>query len=429
MPIDPFSFKGVAGNPFSEMNRLNKLLSAADPLLNLQSTISKVNRFPGAIAGVDLSSLGEAWSDHARLTICTPNSCGWRPRAASVSRRSRLRPEAVPSSRSMVCSGRVWTPQPLSGLHPGVLKHQTFLEESMRAIRGTAYHDAALRSADLADRFKLPGFLDAHRMGRDMFADRLAVAGLTGSVFPGQWNDAGFLSAFGGAAAMANAMSSAPMMNEDIQGMMRSLASTGIPGNLDLSTYRGVLDAAGLILARWPVIRRLSPRERAERQAKRMRRYRQPPHVGKAKSLVHQYERYLREVIDELMTDRYGDDWADERLPVCAENPAWRGDARKLLSVWKRDGGAVLDHADYVHYRMIMTQENHFAEIFALGFGENPEVVCDLIARVRQLRAASHHARDDFTAQDLQDLRVTWKAITLGLKKLTVDMEMVFAEA
>ena len=347
MPIDPFSFKGVAGNPFSEMNRLNKLLSAADPLSNLQSTISEMNRFPGAIAGVDLSSLGDAWSDHARLTdlhseqlrLATQGSERFKAITAAAGGGAFSALDGMFGSRLDASA--------LSGLYPGVLKHQTLMEESMRAIRGTAYHDAALRSADLANRFKLPGFLDAHRMGTDMFADRLAAAGLTGSVFPGQWNDPGFLSAFGAAAAMANAMSSAPMMNEDIQGMMRSLASTGIPGNLDLPAYRGVLDAAGLILLRWPVIRRLSPRERAERHAKRLRRYRQPPQVGKAKSLVHQYERYLREVIDELMTDRYGDDWADERLPVCAENPAWRGDARKLLSVWKRDGGAVLDHADF----------------------------------------------------------------------------------
>ena len=131
------------------------------------------------------------------------------------------------------------------------------------------------------------------------------------------------------------------------------------------------------------------------------------------------------------MTDRYGDDWANERLGICAAIPALKGDAKKLLSVWKRDGGNVLDHADYVHYRMIMTQEDHFAEVFALGFGENPEVVADLIDKVRKLRAASHHAREDFTTQDLQDLQdlhVTWKAIALCLEALTVGMEMVFGE-
>ena len=136
------------------------------------------------------------------------------------------------------------------------------------------------------------------------------------------------------------------MITVDVQGAMRSLASAGIPSNLGLQAYRGVLGAAGLILPRWPTIRQLTPKERAERQAKQLRKHKQPPQIGKAKSLVHQYERYLRKVIDELMTDQYGDDWANERLAICASDPDSRSNARKLLSVWKREGGNVLDHAD-----------------------------------------------------------------------------------
>lgn len=426
MPIDPFSFKGAAGNPFSEMDRLHKLLSAADPVSKLQSAILQMKQSPGALGDVGLSSFHKTLPDYGRFTdlgteqlrLAAQGSDHLKAISAAAGGGS------FPAFEGALRSGL--DPSVLSDLYPGILKHHALMEDSMRAIRGTAYHDAALRSAELANKFRLPGVLDAHRIGTDMFADRLAVGGLTGSVFPGQWKDPGFLSAFGGAAAMASAMSSASMMNGEIQGMMRSLASAGIPGNFSLPAYRGVLDAAGLILPRWPVMRRLSSKERAERQAKRLRKYRQPPHIGKAKSLVHQYECYLREVIDELMTDRYGDDWANERLAVCAADPTLKGDAKKLLSVWKRDGGNVLDHADYVHYRMIMTQEDHFAEIFALGFGEDPEVVVDLIDKVRKLRAASHHAREDFTTQDLQDLHVTWKAIALGLEALTVGMEMVF---
>ena len=428
MPIDPFSFNGAAGNPFSEMDRLNKLLSAADPALKLQSAISKMTQRRGAIAGIDLSAFGGVLADHARFAGVHSEHL----RLASQGNEHFKAITAAAGGGAFSASGLMFGSRldaaGRSDLYPGILKHHALMEDSMRAIRGTAYHDAALRSAELANLFRLPGVLDAHRIGTDMFADRLAVAGLTGSVFPGQWKDPGFLSAFGGAAAMASAMSSASMMDGGIRGMMRSLVSAGIPGNFSLPAYRGVLNAAGLILPRWPVMRLLSPKERAERQAKRLRNYRQPPHIGKAKSLVHQYECYLREVIDELMTDRYGDDWADERLAVCAADPTFKGDAKKLLSVWKRDGGNVLDHADYVHYRMIMTQEDHFSEIFALGFGEDAEVVVDLIGKARKLRAASHHARENFTTQDLQDLHVTWKAIALGLEALTVGTEMVFGE-
>ncbi|MEJ1979034.1 MAG: hypothetical protein WDN49_25835 [Acetobacteraceae bacterium] len=331
MPIDPLLLKGTSGNPFSEMDRLNKLLSALDPVSKLQSAISKMVHLPDATAGLDLSPFHSVLSDHARfkalhsehLRLAIQGSERFKAITAAGGSGAFSALDDMFGSRLRAAG--------LSDLYPDVLKHQRLLDQGMLAIRGTAYHDAALRSADLANSFKLPGVLDAHRIGTDMFADRLAVAGLTGSVFPGQWKDPSFLSAFGGAAAMANAMSSGSMMNGDIQGAMRSLASAGIPDNFGLQTYRGVLNAAGLILPRWPVIRRLSPKERAERQAKRLRRYRQPPHVGKAKSLVHQYERYLREVIDELMTDQYGDDWADERLAVCAANPAWRGRCPKAI--------------------------------------------------------------------------------------------------
>lgn len=385
-----------------------------------------MSRLSGGTAGVDLTSLRGAWSDHARLTDLHFEQLRLATQGNERFKAITTAPGGgtFPAFDDMF--GSRLRAAGLSDLYPAAMKHHTLMEESMRAIRGSAYHDAALRSADLANKFKLPGFLDAHRIGTDMFADRLAAAGLTGSVLPGRWNDPGVLSAFSSAAAIANAMSAGSAMNADIQDLMRSFASAGIPGNLGLQTYRGVLDAAGLILPRWPIIRKLSAQERAKRQESRMRKYRQPPHVGRAKSLVHQYELYLREVIDELMTAEYGDDWADERLAICAEDPVFRRDARKLLSVWKRDGGNVLDHADYVHYRMILVQQDHFFAIFSFGFGDDPEVVADLIAKARQLRAASHHARNDFTPQDLQDLRVTWKAIALGLEMLTVGMEMIF---
>ena len=77
---------------------------------------------------------------------------------------------------------------------------------------------------------------------------------------------------------------------------------------------------------------------------------------------------------------------------------------------------------------MIMTQHEHFSDVFALGFGEDPLVLSYLIDKVRELRGASHHSQNTFTTQDLQDLHVTWKAIAIGLEALTLGVEMVFGE-
>ena len=112
MPIDPFSFKGAVGNPFSEMNRLNKLLSAADPALKLQSAISKMTQFRGAMAGVDLSPLRGAVADHARfagvhsehLRLAIQGNEHFKAiTAAAGGGASSLRPAS--------CSAHVWTPR------------------------------------------------------------------------------------------------------------------------------------------------------------------------------------------------------------------------------------------------------------------------------------------------------------------------------
>jgi hypothetical protein len=430
MRIDLFLSGGLAGHPFPEIERLKRLLDAADPMAKLRLTLPDLQGAMGGLVESNLSATRRAF-----------------PEAGSI---FGIAHPSIDALRLVVADGDHWTAvtdaaggralaafrdsfglpdiMALSEIGSEFHKEHALLANPLSGIRGTAYYDSALRSAGLAANLALPGYLDAYRLGTDAFADRLAVGGLVGAMAPGQWSDPGFLSAFGAAAAMASAMATGSAINSDVMNLVTSLAAAGIPSNLGLRDYRGVLDSAGLVLPRWPTIRVLSPKEQAERQAGRMRKHRQPPHVGKAKSLVHQHERYLREVIDELMNAQYGDEWPDERLTVCAKDPDCRRYAQKLLSVWRRDGGNVLDHADYVHYRMIMVQEDHFGEIFSFGFGQDPQVITDLIAKARQLRAASHHARSDFTPQDLQDLRVTWGAISLGLRELTTGMEISFGE-
>ena len=135
-------------------------------------------------------------------------------------------------------------------------------------------------------------------------------------------------------------------------------------------------------------------------------------------TLVRQYEQLLRDFIDDAMAVAFGENWIEERLPLC--------DCRDLLRKWHKRGGDVFDHADFAHYERIMTHEEHFEVAFARGFEELDDLR-RLLEAARNLRARSHHPHE-FTAEDMRDLRVTWRMIERGLLALSDDYELVFGE-
>jgi hypothetical protein len=158
----------------------------------------------------------------------------------------------------------------------------------------------------------------------------------------------------------------------------------------------------------------LTTAEKRRRFKARLQGRAEPAHVRKAKSLVHRYELTLRDILDAVMADTYGEDWPDSRLPLC--------DCKDLLGRWRKRGGDVLDHADYAHYARMMSHPEHFEAIFEAGF-DDPQALAMLLEDAGRLRAASHHARA-FTPKDLRDLRVTWRTIEAGLLAFTADFEV-----
>ena len=48
------------------------------------------------------------------------------------------------------------------------------------------------------------------------------------------------------------------------------------------------------------------------------------------------------------------------------------------------------------------------------------------LSEAGKLRAASHHANPDFSAEDLRDLRAVWRVIEMGLLALTPDHDIDF---
>jgi hypothetical protein len=298
----------------------------------------------------------------------------------------------------------------------GELFRSVGVNSQLEAWRDSWVFRHAENGAALAANIGLPKGLEHYRLSTGALADRLAIGAAFHEADVAKWSEPSYMAQFSAAAAAAEAFSRTGAFDTAIRESLYGLQLLDVPESFTLSGYRSLLDTAGLTLPRWPQlwipkVRRVTVKERAARQQARLSLLRQPPHVGKAKSLVHQHEYYLQQVIDEAMASEYGEDWPNERLPLCGQ------EGRQLLSRWKKRGGHPLEHADYPHYTAVMAHPDHHGTIFCLCFPD-PSDIEDLIERARQLRAASHHPGHSFTPNDLRDLRTTWRALKKGLSAL-----------
>lgn len=278
------------------------------------------------------------------------------------------------------------------------------------ALGRHSYFDEAQRAAEAAQLFHLPDILAPYRSTTEELA-----LGLSRTFAVDLWREPAYLETFNKASALAHLYDDSTSVSQLLTEANRSMLLDPI-GIASLADYRSLLDAAGLRLPRWPRVRRLSTAERRKRFRERMKENVEPPHVRKAKSLVHQYESVLREVLTILMEGEYGEDWAEARLDACG--------CKDLLGRWKKRGGEVLDHADYAHYERIISNSEHFETVFYQGF-DDAETASELIGKAGNLRAASHHARV-FTTEDLRDLRIVWRTISTALVALEAGYEFEF---
>lgn len=285
-----------------------------------------------------------------------------------------------------------------------------------RDLYPSALVEQARRLSETAQNFALPEVLEVFRTPNESFAERiLRLSGPEFGLSPDFLESTSALAAFGRASAMADMFAESERLTRDVRLAAGQFSITDMPRFDDLAGYRGFLDAAGLGLSRWPRRRLLSMGEKRRRLKARLQANAAPPHIKKAKTLVHRYELTLREVLDAVMMETYGEDWARERLPLCH--------CKDLLGKWERRGGEVLDHADYAHYARIMSHPEHFEAIFEAGF-DDPAAVFELLTAAGSLRAASHHPNRGFSPDDLKSLRLTWRQIETGLVALTPDFEV-----
>lgn len=281
----------------------------------------------------------------------------------------------------------------------GAMAHLGLVDQSLL--------DRALATARFAESFALPSALEAFRTSEESLAFKLL--GLPDFSSIDQRPE--YLDAFVQVSAVSDALAQSSGIHSATWEAVQSLGLAAMPTFDTLAGYRGFFDAAGLTLPRWPRVRLLTAAEKRRRIKARLKANAEPAHVKKAKSLVHGYERVLREIIDAAMAEAYGEDWPNARLPLC--------ECKDLLGKWRNRGGDVLDHADYAHYERIMGHPEHFDMLFEVAF-DNPEELVALLNRAGRLRAASHHARE-FTPEDLRDLRLTWRTLEAGLVALTDD--------
>lgn len=280
-------------------------------------------------------------------------------------------------------------------------RHQDMFEPA-RLARA---HEAAY----LAQGMELTAAMDAYRTPLKALAEKaLRLPNM-------EWlENSTRLAAFNETSAIGDLIGQSVYVDLDLFAGIKASSIASMPHFDSIMQYGQFLNAAGLGLPHWPRRRLLSAAQRQRLIRQRLKRNTEPGHVRQAKSLVHRYERTLREIVGGAMAQTYGEEWPEERLPLC--------NCKGLLGRWRNGGGFVLDHADYAHYVWMMVHPEHFDDVFQVAFAD-PEVLANLLKAAGDLRAASHHGRP-FTQEDLRSLRLTWRTLEVGLAVLVDEYDL-----
>lgn len=277
------------------------------------------------------------------------------------------------------------------------------------AMYSSAAIDEARRIAELAQAYNLHASLDPYRTSVEHFASKLLHLQTLDTI-----RSPAYLDAFMQASTISDIFVESMRVDRHLQEATRQFSLGAVPMFSTLNDYGQFLNASGLSLPHWPHVRLLTIGEKRRRFRAKLNDNVEPVHVKKAKSLVQRYELTLREILDDVMSSEYGEDWAVKRLPLC--------NCKDLLGKWQKRGGVVLSHADYFHYEQIMSHPEHFEAVFEAGF-DDPTALAGLMKNAGNLRAALQHFHP-FTPEDLRDLRLIWRAIEKGLLALTADYDI-----
>jgi hypothetical protein len=263
---------------------------------------------------------------------------------------------------------------------------------------------SAVEAARLAGAFELPDLLEQYRV-----TDVSLAAQLVDAHRLSWWEDscAEVLNAHSALSAMFDRID---VLGRDAWSAIDSVLSDPW---LELHTVRQARELLGISgLLRPPLFRILTRKEKRRTIRLLIRDNAMSAEVRKAQGLVHRNEKVLRVLIAQCMEGAYGEDWAKERLTLCG--------CKKLLGRPLEGDESVLDHADYKHYELIMCHDEHFEAVFAVAY-EDVDALRQMIGRLGQLRARSHHGRT-FTPKDYRELVTLWRAMEAGFECLIDDV-------
>lgn len=284
-------------------------------------------------------------------------------------------------------------------------------EAFRRQLVASTVFDQAYELAQAAQQFHLDDYLDSFRTSVGPLTDKMLYLNSLDSIRSEER-----LRSFVQASTVADILGNSLGYGSEAQQALESLARQTIPQFDTVQEYGHMLKAAGIALPHWPHPRLLTIGERRKRLRQKMNAGPDSRHAKKAWTVFQRYELILREIIDDVMTEHYGEDWPHERLAKCG--------CQTLLGRWNKRGGNLFDHADFAQYIAIMCDEEHFEAVFSSGF-EDRDGLRDLLTKAKDLRAAVMHFHA-FTKENLRDVRTTWTAIESGLLGLTSEYELVY---
>lgn len=265
----------------------------------------------------------------------------------------------------------------------------------------------AIESARLAGALDLPDALEQYRLSDITLSSQIIEAKKLA------WFDAPWIAALNSHAAMSNLLDTTKIVGQGTLDAVNEFLS-------EPSYLQSVRQVSQLMevskLLRFPRYRILTKSEKAGRIRMLVKNSAPSAHARKAHSFIHRYESVLRFVLADCMERAYGEDWAASRLPLCG--------CKNLLGKGKTldEGEAILDRADFTHYANIMCDSEHFDNVFSAGF-DDPEELRQMIIRIGNLRARSHHART-FTPEHYRELVTLLRSIEAGLGGLIDEIEL-----
>jgi len=115
-----------------------------------------------------------------------------------------------------------------------------------------------------------------------------------------------------------------------------------------------------------------------------------PIHMVAAYKIIYAFESRVRRFIDEIMTERFGPNWAKHRVPGDMKKD-WEEKKTKALDSGEPERPLIC-YADFTHYETVIVRRDNWEEVFKAVF-RNKESVTESLRRLYPMRVPTMHTR------------------------------------